>query len=120
VTALLVALSGATGAGLRYLFGGALQRRAAPDLPVGTAAVNLSGAFALGVVVGSGLTGNPLVALSGLLAGFTTYSTWMVETVALLAEGSEGRWRAGIDLFGLATIGLAVAWIGLEVGRMLA
>lgn len=119
MTSLIVALSGSAGAVARYLVAGRVQRRVDPDLPVGTALVNLIGAFALGLVVGLGIDGRWLAGIGGALAGFTTYSTWMVEVVALTREGSEGRLRAAVDLVGLMSVGLALAWVGVLIGRWL-
>lgn len=117
MTGAIVIVAGTIGAVARYLVSAAVQRRADPDLPLGTAAVNLTGALSLGFVVGLGVDGNALAASGGLLAGFTTYSTWMVETVALLGEGRTGWRRAAVDLFGLMAAGILVAWLGLVLGR---
>lgn len=120
MTAVIVTVTGACGALARYLVGGLVQRRFDPDLPMGTAAVNLTGSLLLGFVVGIGLTGNALAGAAGALAGFTTYSTWMVEVVSLATEGGEGRVRSAIDLFGMMAAGLALALAGLALGRLLA
>lgn len=117
MTGLIVAVSGSVGAVARYLVAGRVQQRVDPDLPVGTALVNLVGAFALGLLVGFGIDGQWLAGFGGALAGFTTYSTWMVEVAALTREGSEGRLRAAVDLVGLVSAGLALAWVGVVLGR---
>ena len=52
-----VGVLGGFGALARFLLDGAVARRAGSGLPVGTLAVNLSGAFVLGVVVGAALDG---------------------------------------------------------------
>jgi CrcB protein len=86
VTAVVVALAGGSGAILRFLVTRAVDGLA--DRPgLGTDAVNLAGAIGIGVVVGlvdAGRLEDPmaLVASAGLLGGFTTFSTWMVDSLA--------------------------------------
>jgi CrcB protein len=119
-----VCLGGAAGSGARYLLAGWVQRLASAGFPAGTLAVNLLGSFALGLLMPLGLRTDllgPSVRLAlttGLLGGFTTYSTFSYETMSLLQEGA---W-AGALLNILATLvgclaasflgyALAVRWI---------
>lgn len=78
----MLAVAGSVGALTRYAVSGAAQRITGSSLPVGTAVVNLVGALSLGLVVGAGppygTTWTTLAA--GFTGGFTTFSTWMVET----------------------------------------
>lgn len=120
MTAAIVIVTGAVGAVGRYLVADLVQRRFEPDLPAGTAVVNLAGSLLLGFVVGLGVDGDALAAAAGGLAGFTTYSTWMVEVVALASEGFEGRVRGVVGLFGMMAFGLVLALAGLALGRVLA
>jgi fluoride exporter len=84
VSFVILSVAGGVGAVLRYLVSGAVQERAGAGFPAGTMAVNLSGAFLLGLVVGAdGVTSSWAIALAGFLGGFTTYSTWMVETLRI-------------------------------------
>lgn len=93
---------GAIGAVARFLLDGAVARRTDGDLPWGTLAVNVLGSFALGVLAGAGVGGDPRFLVGGgLLGAFTTFSTWMLETQRLAEEG-EGR-------LALANLGLSVA-----------
>lgn len=119
MTAVLVTLSGAAGAAARFGIGTAIQRRVDGDVPMATAVVNLTGALALGLSIGFGVSGDVLVVVAGFCAGLTTYSTWMVETVALFEEGPGMRGRALVNAAGLLAIGLGAAWLGLVVGRAL-
>jgi CrcB protein len=87
--------------------------------PLGTLAVNLIGAFALGALNGAGVTGNGLVlAGTALLGSFTTFSTWMHEVVSLDDAGQRklaGGLLAGALMGGLAAaaLGRAIAgWLG--------
>jgi fluoride exporter len=111
---LFVTVAGAFGALVRYLLSGFVQQRVDTHLPVGTLAVNLSGAFLIGIVAGIDdlQTGATLIA-AGFLGGFTTFSTWMIETIRLGIPAL--RSRAGFNLIVplLAGIGLAAAGFSL-------
>lgn len=77
MTLLLVAVGAAAGAVLRYVAGQLLDAA----LPWGTLLVNVTGAFALGMVTGAALDGNSLALWgAGFAGGLTTYSTFAVQT----------------------------------------
>jgi len=120
VTTGLVVVFGGVGAVVRLVVAEAVTRRWHTELPWGTAIVNLTGAAGLGFVTGIGLAGHPGTIVAGFLAGFTTYSTWMVESAASWHEGGSGRARAAIDIMGLLVAGLLVAWGGWKLGEVLA
>jgi CrcB protein len=81
---LVVSVAGAIGALSRYLLSGWVQRRHQALFPAGTLVVNLAGSFGLGLVVGGGqLDSTFTVMTAGFFGGFTTYSTWMIETIRL-------------------------------------
>lgn len=105
--ALGVALAGGLGAVLRVVVTAAVSAREGHRLPWGTLAVNLTGALALGLLAGGGVTGTPFdLAGTGLLGGYTTFSTWMAEGDRLAAEDHRGRTATYIALSlvaGLAT-----------------
>lgn len=117
---LLVAVGvlGGIGAVTRFLLDGAVSRRVARAFPYGTLAVNLSGAFLFGLVVGSTLSGDALrLATLGLLGGFTTFSTWALESHRL---AEDGRGALGAMNFAVSlALGVALAWAGREVGLSL-
>ena len=70
-------LAGSLGALARFRLSLAFNR----DYPWGTLGINISGAFALGVLVGAGVGGDALLICgTGFMGGYTTFSTWMVET----------------------------------------
>lgn len=109
---LVMTLSGSLGALCRYLVTGAIHRRISVDFPTGTMAVNLSGAFFLGVVAGwPDINGLWLAVVGGFLGGFTTFSTWMIETVRF-GEVRGLRPRAFMNLLGTLFIGVALAALG--------
>ncbi len=91
-----------------------VQERTGSSFAVGTLTVNLSGAFLLGVLAGNGdVASMGVVAGVGFLGGFTTFSTWMVETVrsGLLPV----RRRAIADVTVMLVGGLALAAFGYSV-----
>ena len=107
---MLVALAAGVGAVLRYL-----ADRAVPPhhFPRGTILVNTTGSFVLGVVVAGGLSD---VLSVGLLGGYTTLSTFAVETMALTERGRRGA--AALNVVLSAVLGLVAAAAGLAVGRL--
>ena len=92
---LLVVAAGAVGAPLRYVVDTLVSDRSGGTFPVGTLVVNLTGSFALGVLTGlvlyHGVGQAPrLVAGTGLLGAYTTFSTFSLETVSLAESGEIG------------------------------
>lgn len=82
--------------------------------PWGTFAVNLTGAFVLGLLWGAGVRGDAyMICGTGFLGGYTTFSTWMVET--LRAE----RPIAVVYLGASLVCGLAASALGWVVGAAL-
>jgi CrcB protein len=110
-----VAAVGGVGALCRFLLDGAIASRAGRAVPVGTLAVNASGALLLGFLAGIGARGAASVILgAALLGSYTTFSTWMFETHRL-AEDGELRWAAANVLLSLA-VGVAAAAVGRAIG----
>ena len=110
------------GANLRFLVGNWAAERWGADFPYGTFIVNVSGAFAVGVIlafVGERLGLNPLWRLffvTGFLGGYTTFSSYAWEAL-VLAE--NGAWlRAGVYVVGSNVVGFAGVWLGAMVARM--
>ncbi len=103
---------GAVGAVARFALDGAVSRRAAGDVPWGTMAVNVLGALLLGLVVGTGVDGDPrFLVAGGLIGSFTTFSTWMLETQRLAQEGEDGAAAANLVLSVALGLGaLALGW----------
>jgi CrcB protein len=110
---------GALGALGRFTVDRAVSERWASDFPFGTLTVNVSGGFALGVLVGLGVAGDAMLMLgTGLLGGYTTFSTWMVEAQRL---GEDGEWRLmWLNLVGPMVTGLAATGLGWILGGALA
>jgi CrcB protein len=120
---LLIGAGGFLGSVLRYAVGGLAHRLAPGTLfPVGTLAVNVLGCLALGFLHGlAGARGvvTPearLFLMIGLLGGFTTFSTFGLETLAL-AQEAEGVRAAANVVLNLGA-GLAAVWLGHLLGRI--
>jgi CrcB protein len=89
----------------------------AHHVPRGTVLVNTTGSFLLGVVTAS-VSGDPATVLSvGVLGGYTTLSTFAVETMALAERRRLGA--AALNVGVSAVLGVAAAALGLAVGRAL-
>src|SRR3954463_6864561 len=93
---LLVCLGSAAGGGARYLGSTWSLRTLGGGFPWGTLAVNLTGTFLLGAIAFAGLQARALppaltLALTtGVMGGFTTFSTFGLETLSLLERGAIG------------------------------
>jgi CrcB protein len=127
ILAVLVGLGASLGAVARYLVDRAVTHRRGPLLPgapfpSGTWLINLSGAFVLGLLVGlAGRHGLPTAALAvagtGFCGGYTTFSTFSVETIRLTEDG-----RAVIALMNMLSslaLGLVAAALGLGLAYLI-
>lgn len=115
-----VAVLGAAGAYARFAVAGWVTAlRGGGDFPIGTLVVNLTGAFALGLLTGLSAGADAALVLgTGLLGAYTTFSTWMVEAQRL---GEDGEWRAmALYLAGSAVAGVGAAGLGWVLGGALA
>lgn len=120
---LAVALGGAVGSALRYAVGFAFLQKFGPGFPWGTLFINVSGSFLIGVVAeisGTRAVGaTPLMRLllmTGVLGGYTTFSTFSLETTNLLGDR--------VQLLALAYVlvsvglGLLAAFAGIVLARL--
>ena len=117
-----VAAGGAIGSALRYAVGVWSSQRIDHGFPWHTFAVNIVGAFLLGVLMSAAVERGgwgswQLFAGVGLLGGFTTFSTFSVETLRLIENGLAGV--AAANAIGSVVLGLAAAAVGVAVGRTL-
>ncbi len=114
ITWLGVAGFGGLGALGRFLLDGLIGARVEHDFPIGTFVINVSGAFALGLVTGLAFDGDALLlAGTATLGSYTTFSTWMLETHRLREEGEFSQALANtlislIAGFGAVTIGRSI------------
>jgi fluoride exporter len=115
-----VAAGGAIGATARFLMGGAIQRLA-PSFPYGTFAVNVLGCVVFGVIVALSESrtaigpGARAFLLTGVIGGFTTFSSFGYETFELLRDGRV--LAAAANIGGQMALGLLGVWAGLAIGR---
>ena len=113
-----VALIGGAGSVLRFLVDGAVSPAAEGDFPVGTLAVNVSGAVVLGLITGLAL-GHDQALLAGTAAvgSYTTFSTWMLETQRLTEERQHTT--AVLNVLVSLVLGIAAAALGRLLGAQL-
>jgi CrcB protein len=117
----LVFLGGGTGAALRYWMQGAIYNRTGADFPYGTIAVNILGCFIIGLLMVSleeRFLATPSLRLFltvGILGGFTTFSSFSYETLALVRDGESLRALANVGL-SLCSC-LAATWAGMKAGH---
>jgi fluoride exporter len=114
-TLLQVALGGAIGASARYLAGIWIGRMLGhTPFPVAILSINVAGSFLIGVFVGAaalrGLGHLSPFLVTGILGGFTTFSTFSLEAVTLWQRGEAGA----AALYVLLSVGLSIA--GLVLG----
>jgi fluoride exporter len=117
VTFVLVAAAAACGAVARYAVQVWIESRVRRRIPWGTWAVNVSGSFALGLVVGAAVQHDLAPAYAtvlgtGFLGAYTTFSTWMYETVVLLERRRYGAalwYLLGSWLTGVLAAGAGLA-----------
>lgn len=110
------ALAGGLGAVLRYLVDLGVARFAGRRFPWGILLVNLTGSFALGIVT-TALPDAAFLLGAGLLGGYTTFSTAMLDTVALWRDGE--RPASAFNAIGMLLLGLLAAGLGLALGSVL-
>jgi fluoride exporter len=119
---LAVLITGFAGAVARQEAFSALQERVKTKFPVGILAVNLSGAFVLGMLFGAGVSKAwPHWLATGVQTGFigayTTYSTWAVDSLTLARARTP--WLAVVNLAGSLLAGVLLAWAGASLGSVL-
>src|ERR1043165_8481796 len=120
---MLIGLAGLVGTLLRYWLSGVVARRFGETFPWGTMSVNLIGCFATGAVFylsEERFLINPAlrtIILIGLLGGFTTFSSYGLQTFTLLRDGEFGL--AILNVVTSNILGLFMVWIGYVLGRVL-
>jgi CrcB protein len=109
---LAVMFGGAIGTALRMALAAWCAAKYGEAFPIGTMAANVIGSFAIGLAAGlldpQGLARQ--VVMVGILGGFTTFSSFSLATLNLLAAGEW--WRAGANIVLSVGLGLLAVWIG--------
>lgn len=111
-TMIFVALGGALGASLRYLVGLAFA------FPLGTLAVNVCGSFLIGVVWVVAMDKSPSLLpflMTGVLGGFTTFSTFSLDTMRLVQDGRLAA--AGTYVLASVILSLLACFAGLWLAK---
>lgn len=99
----------------RFLLDGLVSGAAGSRLPLGTLAVNLSGALVLGLLVGLGLHGDAyLLGGTAVLGSYTTFSTWVFESHRLVEDGS--RWVVVGNVMLSLLLGVGAVALGRLIG----
>ena len=119
---LLVGSAGLAGTLCRYWLSGAISRRYGEAFPAGTLAVNLLGCFAAGLLFhlmqerGAFSETARAAVFVGLLGGFTTFSSYGLQTFELLREGRAGM--AALNVVASNLLGVLMVFAGYALGRV--
>jgi len=125
-TYLAVLAGGAFGSALRMAVSLWIADRYAPGFPLGTLVVNVSGCFVIGLFGGLTSPDGPLLVspvlrqgvMVGVLGGFTTFSSFSLQTLAL---ANDGEWLyAGLNILLSVVLCLAAVWLGTVAAQILA
>lgn len=116
-----IGVGGGVGSVLRYAVAGWVQKPGGVSFPAGTLAVNVVGCLLIGFLAVS-LSGPVLVReevrlalLVGVLGGFTTFSSFAWETIALASERQAAL--AALNVLASNVLGFAAAWCGWRIAR---
>jgi fluoride exporter len=117
---ILICIGGAAGTGIRYLVGLLAISWLGAGFPFGTLAVNLAGAFLIGLIQQLAASVIPettrLFLVVGVMGGMTTYSAFTYETLRLMTLAEWGKaWTNVVVTTGLC---LALCWLGMAAGRV--
>ncbi len=119
-----IGMGGFLGANLRYLVGRTVLDRYGPAFPWGTLLVNVTGALLIGLlfeVLAEQMVDHPqlrLLVMVGFLGGYTTFSTFALETVTLLETDRIAR--AAIYVAASTMLALIACYAGMLMGRRIA
>jgi CrcB protein len=120
---LLVVLGGAIGKGCRYWLStfvySVIEK---PSFPYANFIINVSGSFVIGILAElfeSRVLVSPTMRaalLTGVLGGYTTFSSFSLETFSLLRDGDI--WLALVNALGSVLLGLVAVWIGVRLAQL--
>ena len=122
ITVLMVGVGGFVGSVMRYMIGVWFQSMPWNSwIPYGTLTVNVAGCFLIGLFAGLAQTrlflgdGTWALVVVGLLGGFTTFSSFGYETIAMVREGHLLAAAANVSLH--VAVGLTAVWIGFSIAH---
>jgi fluoride exporter len=115
---LAIGIGSCIGGIFRYLLSQFIQNKFLSAFPFGTMSVNIIGCFLIGFIFGLSERGNftmewRLFLVTGFLGGFTTFSSFSNETVALLRDGQI--WHAFLYIACSVVIGLLATFTGISL-----
>jgi CrcB protein len=119
---LLIGLAGLVGTLGRYSLSGIVARRFGETFPTGTLVVNIIGCFLAGALFyllqERFLVNETLrtVVMIGFLGGFTTFSSFGLQTFTLLKDGE--LWFAALNMIGSNLLGLLMVWAGYTLAKV--
>jgi CrcB protein len=120
---LAVGIGGGIGAIARYLIGAVFLQRFGPGFPWGTFFINVTGSFLIGVIAqlalsrAFGITPTVrLFAATGVLGGYTTFSTFSLDTLTLVEDGAAPI--ALLYAAGSVFAGFFAAYLGQVIARL--
>jgi len=120
---LFIGVAGLLGTLARYGLSGLVARRFGETFPTGTLVVNVVGCFFAGALVyllQERFVVNPeirIAAMIGFLGGFTTFSSFGLQTFTLLKDGEFGF--AALNVVASNVLGLLTVWAGYTVAKLL-
>lgn len=120
---LAVFAGGALGTGLRYSLSSLIYSAIRePTFPYANLVINVSGSFMIGLLAELFETRalvSPTIRialLTGVLGGYTTFSSFSFETYALLRDGEV--WRGVLNALGSVLLGLGAVWLGIRLAQL--
>lgn len=121
MTWFLVGAGGALGAIARHALNHVIsQRMNASTFPLGIFLINVSGSLLIGVLAGVIASGRAPMSdetrsflVVGILGGFTTFSSFSLDTLTLLRSGHHGQ--ATINVVGQVALSLVLVWVGFRL-----
>ena len=118
-----VGIGGFLGANARYVLSAQVAQRLGVAFPYGTLIINLTGALLIGImftILTERVVADPLwrqFIVVGFLGGYTTFSSYTFEAIALL---QDGHWSAALGyVVGSNLLGLVACFLGIAVARSL-
>jgi CrcB protein len=120
---LAVLAGGALGTGLRYSLSTLIYSTIKePTFPYANLVINVSGSFMIGLLSELFETRwlvsptTRIAILTGILGGYTTFSSFSFETYALLRDGE--MWRGLLNASASVLLGLAAVWLGIRLAQL--
>jgi CrcB protein len=120
---LLVGIGGALGSVARYLGGVLVGRFWASGFPLATMLINITGSLLMGLFIGYLARTTPawqadarLFFAVGVLGGYTTFSSFSLDTVVLIERGEV--WQAALYVLGSVVVSIAALIVGMVVMRV--